>query len=170
MNKTGQTYEALAAISMMPFKKKSEWFVNKMKGMMIPFENGHVDVVIRRDLLLEDSAKKINLLSTDELHQIWRIYFKNAQYATAVSVVDNDDGATTSPDAHASALSQPSSKSSDGSEDEVPVTYVFEAGIDAGGLTRAWFESITHLFFDMDYGLFKFSGTCSVFERVIYIT
>ena len=59
---------------MMPFKKKSEWFVNKMKGMMIPFENGHVDVVIRRDLLLEDSAKKINLLSTDELHQIWRIY------------------------------------------------------------------------------------------------
>eukprot|EP00938_MAST-03A_sp_MAST-3A-sp1_P007158 g7158.t1 len=159
VNKTGQTYEALAAISMMPFKKKSEWFVNKMKGMMIPFENGHVDVVIRRDLLLEDSAKKINLLSTDELHQIWRIYFKNAQYATAVSVVDNDDGATTSPDAHASALSQPSSKSSDGSEDEVPVTYVFEAGIDAGGLTRAWFESITHLFFDMDYGLFKFSGT-----------
>ena len=50
-------YEALAAISMMPFKKKSEWFVNKMKGMMIPFENGHGDVGIRRDLLLEDSAQ-----------------------------------------------------------------------------------------------------------------
>ena len=172
VNKTGQTYEALAGIALLPFNKKSEWFTNKMKSMMIPFENGHVDVVIRRDLLLEDSAKKINLLSTDELHQIWRLYFKNAQYATAVSVVDNDDtdGTTNSPDAHATALStqmSSSSKTSDGDND-VPVTYVFEAGIDAGGLTRAWFESITHLFFDIDYGLFKFSGTFELCVSLFY--
>ena len=61
-------------------------------------------------------------------------------------MVDNDDeDDATNSQTPASALSQPSSKSSDGGEDEVPVTYVFEAGIDAGGLTRAWFESITHL-------------------------
>lgn len=155
-NRTGMSYEQLSRIATMPFKKKSEWFLSRMKAMMVPFENGHVDVVIRRDLLLEDSAKKINLLTGHQLHQIWRIFFKNAQYATAVSVVDNDDGDGDGASKSASASSVSASASA--LSEDAPVAYVFEKGIDAGGLTRAWFESITHLFFDMDYGLFKYSA------------
>eukprot|EP00939_MAST-03C_sp_MAST-3C-sp1_P001612 g1612.t1 len=154
-NRTGMSYDQLSKIATMPFKKKSEWFLSRMKAMMIPFENGHVDVVIRRDMLLEDSAKKINLLTSHQLHQIWRIYFKNAQYATAVSVVDNDDGDDGD---ESDVVSSKVNASASAIKEDAPVAYVFEKGIDAGGLTRAWFESITHLFFDIDYGLFKFSA------------
>lgn len=105
------TYAQLAEAQMKSFDEKTEWFHDTCKRVRISWDDGHMQMNIRRQYLLEDSVDAVMSLSRKDLRKIWRFEF------------------------------------------------IGEMGIDAGGLTREWFELVCKKIFDPDMGLWTSSAT-----------
>ncbi len=105
------TYGQLAEAQMKSFDEKTEWFHETCKRVRISWDDGHMQMNIRRQFLLEDSVDAVMSLSRKDLRKIWRFEF------------------------------------------------IGEMGIDAGGLTREWFELVCKKIFDPDMGLWTSSAT-----------
>ncbi|VEU38895.1 unnamed protein product [Pseudo-nitzschia multistriata] len=112
---TGQTktlfsYANIESVQSKSLNDKVEWFRNSVcKELFRPWEQGHVKIVIRREVILEDSLKAILALGRDDMRKRWRIEFSG------------------------------------------------EPGIEAGGLTREWFQLVTERIFDPALGLWMSS-------------
>lgn len=86
--------------------KKVEWFrKNICQELFRPWEQGHIEIVVRRHAFLEDSVNAILALGRNDMRKTWHVKFSG------------------------------------------------EPGMDAGGLTREWFELVTEQIFDPDFGL-----------------
>ncbi|CAB9514870.1 Probable E3 ubiquitin-protein ligase hulA [Seminavis robusta] len=105
------SYADIAAIQQKPFADKLVWFEESLsKLLLIPWEEGHVKMYLRRTYLLQDSVDAIMALSRTQLRQRWRLEFVN------------------------------------------------EPAVDAGGVTREWFQLITEQIFDPNFGLWMSSA------------
>ena len=100
------SYADIATIQQKPFADKLVWFEQSLsKLLLIPWEDGHVKMFLRRTHLLQDSVDAVMSLSRTQLRQRWRLEFAN------------------------------------------------EPAVDAGGVTREWFQLITQQLFDANFGL-----------------
>ena len=103
------TYAELAEIQRAPsLEIKLAWFEERIcKPLLIPYDDGYVKLLVRREFLLNDSVTAIMSLSREEMRKKWRFQF------------------------------------------------VGEGGLDAGGLTREWFELVTEQLYDPAFGLWN---------------
>lgn len=100
------SYADIASIQQKPFADKLLWFEESLsKLLLIPWEEGHVKMMLRRPYLLHDSVDAIMSLSRTQLRQRWRLEIQN------------------------------------------------EPAVDAGGVTREWFQLVTQQIFDPNFGL-----------------
>jgi E3 ubiquitin-protein ligase NEDD4 len=105
------SYGDIASIQAKPFAEKLVWFEESLsKLLLIPWEEGHVKMMIRRNYMLQDSVDSVMSLSRTQLRQRWRLEFFN------------------------------------------------EPAVDAGGVTREWFQLITQQLFDPQFGLWTSSA------------
>jgi len=116
------SYADIASIQSKPFSEKLVWFEESLaKLLLIPWEDGHVKMYLRRSHLLQDSVDAVMSLSRTQLRQRWRLEFAK------------------------------------------------EPAVDAGGLTREWFQLITQQLFDANFGLWLPSANnqaCSTINPV----
>jgi len=108
----------LEHMSAQPFMVKLKWFREQMAAMKIKWEDGRVQIKIRRSELLRDSFTNLNKLSAKDMHRYWRFDF------------------------------------------------IGEEGIDAGGLAREWFQMVTDQCFNVDFGLFEYSGVDNICYQI----
>eukprot|EP00924_Labyrinthula_sp_SR-Ha-C_P016927 maker-scaffold_6-snap-gene-19.44-mRNA-1 protein AED:0.05 eAED:0.05 QI:138/1/0.87/1/0.85/0.75/8/119/720 len=108
--KYGITPAEVEKMSGKPFKEKLEWFRGQCKKAQIRWEDGRVQIKIRREELLRDSFNNFNRLKGNDLRRYLRFEF------------------------------------------------IGEEGVDAGGVAREWFEMVTDSCFNVDCGLFEYSG------------
>ncbi|ETW03821.1 hypothetical protein, variant 1 [Aphanomyces invadans] len=62
-------------VSKMPFLNKLKWYSMEIHRLWVPWELGHVEFVVRRDHLVEDSLLHVMRLSPEQLRQRWRVSF-----------------------------------------------------------------------------------------------
>jgi hypothetical protein len=101
------SYADIANVQGKGFDEKAAWFEKICKKLHIPWSEGHVELNVRRQLLLSDSVKGIMSLTKKDFRKSWRIEF------------------------------------------------IGEPGVDAGGLTREWFQLVTEQLFDCRWGFWK---------------
>ncbi|OQR96749.1 HECT E3 ubiquitin ligase [Achlya hypogyna] len=65
----------LEELTVLPFAQKIKWFSTEIHRLWFPWESGHVDMVIRRDHVLEDSFSHVMLLKPHQMRQRWRVSF-----------------------------------------------------------------------------------------------
>ena len=65
----------LSRIQTRGFNEKAEWFLRTCKTLGIPWEEGHMRIVVRREQLLSDSIKAVMSLGREDLRKIWRFDF-----------------------------------------------------------------------------------------------
>jgi len=65
----------LAQMSNQPFQTKLTWFRDQMKTMRIKWEDGKVQIKVRRSHLLRDSFTNYSKLSANDLHRYFRFEF-----------------------------------------------------------------------------------------------
>jgi len=101
------SYADLAETQRAPsLEAKLQWFEQHICApLLLPYDEGHVKIVVRRQYLLPDSVAAIMSLSRLEMRKKWRFEF------------------------------------------------VGEKGMDAGGLTREWFQLLTEQLYDPAFGL-----------------
>jgi hypothetical protein len=105
------SYADIASIQEKPFQDKLLWFEESLsKLLLIPWEEGHVKICVRRPYLLQDSVDAVMSLSRTQLRQRWRLEIAN------------------------------------------------EPAVDAGGVTREWFQLVTQQIFDPAFGLWMSSA------------
>jgi E3 ubiquitin-protein ligase NEDD4 len=68
-------YGELSLIQQEPMDKKVQWFLGICKKLQIPWDQGHLRIVVRRSTLFEDSVEAIMSLGRDDLRKIWRFDF-----------------------------------------------------------------------------------------------
>ena len=106
-NRTLLSYGDIVAVQNKSLDEKTEWFQRICTQLTLPWEDGHVKMVVRRKHLLLDSVDAVMSLGRDDLRKRWRMEFLG------------------------------------------------EPGLDAGGLTKEWFELVTEQMYDPDFGLWK---------------
>ncbi|KAG9409812.1 hypothetical protein AC1031_020119 [Aphanomyces cochlioides] len=72
----GTSPHALREVCGLPFLGKVKWFSMAMHRLWVPWEIGHVEFVVRRDHIVEDSFAHIMRLNYDQLRQRWRVTFE----------------------------------------------------------------------------------------------
>lgn len=100
------SYQDIASVQVKRFGEKTKWFQSTCDKLRIPFEEGHMQVNVRRNYIVQDSMGAIMGMTREDLRKIWRFHF------------------------------------------------IEEEGVEAGGLTRDWFQNITEKLFDPQHGLF----------------
>jgi len=108
----------LEHMSAQPFTTKLKWFREQCAAMKIKWEDGRVQIKIRRSELLRDSFTNLNKLSAKDMHRYFRFEF------------------------------------------------IGEPGIDAGGVAREWFQLVTDQCFNVDFGLFEYSGVDNICYQI----
>jgi len=97
---------------------KLKWFREQMSAMKIKWEDGRVQIKVRRRELLRDSFTNLVKLNPNDMLRYWRFEF------------------------------------------------IGEEGIDAGGLAREWFQLVTDQCFNVDFGLFEYSGVDNISYQI----
>ena len=64
-------------VASLPFKDKYKWFQHQTAAMKQPWEEGHIEFIIRRDHILEDSVKQLHEVPVVTLNQSMRVKFDN---------------------------------------------------------------------------------------------
>ncbi|CAK4687516.1 hypothetical protein LEN26_007984 [Aphanomyces euteiches] len=72
----GTSPHDLREVCGLPFLGKVKWFSMAMHRLWVPWEIGHVEFVVRRDHIVEDSFAHIMRLNYDQLRQRWRVRFE----------------------------------------------------------------------------------------------
>lgn len=114
LKKYGISPSTLEKMSQARFKDKVRWFQDQCKKARIKWEDGRVQIKIRRNEMLRDSFNNFNRLAPKDLRRYLRFEF------------------------------------------------IGEEGIDAGGVAREWFELVTDACFNVDCGLFEYSGVDNI--------
>ncbi len=65
----------ISRIQTLKFDAKTTWFLQTCKKLSVPWENGHMRIVVRRETLLDDSIKAVMSLGREDLRKIWRFEF-----------------------------------------------------------------------------------------------
>lgn len=104
-NKTLLSYADIANVQGKTLDEKTKWFHNICQQLTLPWDDGHIKIVVRRHSLLQDSVDAVMSLGRDDMRKHWRVEFMG------------------------------------------------EPAIDAGGVTREWFQLVTQVLFDPDSGL-----------------
>lgn len=66
----------LEGVAGLRFSQKAKWFSSQLHKLWIPWEEGHVQLVFRREHVLEDSLKLLLDMPEEKFRQRWRISFK----------------------------------------------------------------------------------------------
>jgi hypothetical protein len=74
LNSVAHAQEVLK-MSTESFINKANWFRNEMSKIRIPWESGHIKVVVRRNNLLEDAFNRIYSLPANDMHKYFRYEF-----------------------------------------------------------------------------------------------
>lgn len=109
-NVTLLSYADIATVQGKKLDEKTQWFHRICEQITGPWEEGHIQISVRRAQLLQDSVDAVMSLGRDDLRKRWRIHFLG------------------------------------------------EPGVEAGGLTREWFELLSEQIFDPDKGLWLSSA------------
>lgn len=103
------SYTDIADAQAKSFDEKAAWFEKICRRLHVPWNEGHVQLNIRRESLLGDSVNAVMSVSRKDFRKSWRIEF----------IGEGD------------------------------------SGIDAGGVSREWFQLVTEELFDPDWGFWK---------------
>jgi hypothetical protein len=101
------SYTDIADAQAMSFYDKAAWFEKICRRLRVPWNEGHVELAVRRESLLRDSVYGVMSLTRKDFRKSWRFEF------------------------------------------------IGECGVDAGGLSREWFQLVTEQLFDPDWGFWK---------------
>mmetsp|Transcript_13935 Transcript_13935/g.21251 ORF Transcript_13935/g.21251 Transcript_13935/m.21251 type:complete len:626 (+) Transcript_13935:84-1961(+) len=93
------------------FEEKCKFFHKTCDRLRTPWDEGHIQINVRREFLFLDSMQAVLSLPNSDLRKIWRF------------------------------------------------TFMGEDGLDAGGLTREWFQILTEEMFDPNMGMWQSSQT-----------
>lgn len=72
---TSELVMSLDRIHNLPFPSKIRWFSTELHRLWLPWESGHVRIVVRRDQIVEDSFAILKELKMYQLRQRWRVEF-----------------------------------------------------------------------------------------------
>ena len=108
----------LLTVSTQTFRAKCAWFRVQLDALRVPWDQGRVQMRIRRSHLLEDSFNNFLKLSPEDMRRFFRFEF------------------------------------------------LHEPGVDAGGVAREWFNLVTDLCFNVDFGLFEYGGVDNVCYQI----
>jgi len=78
-NKTLLSYADIATVQGKTLEEKTTWFQNLCTQLVVPWEDGHIKMVVRRSVLLHDSVDAIMSLSREDMRKRWRIEFMGEQ-------------------------------------------------------------------------------------------
>lgn len=109
-NVTLLSYADIANVQGKTLDEKTRWFQRICSQLTGAWEDGHVQISVRRDQLLQDSVDAVMSLGREDMRKRWRVHFLG------------------------------------------------EIGVEAGGLTREWFELVSEQIFDPDRGLWLSSA------------
>lgn len=109
-NVTLLSYADIATVQGKTLDEKTTWFQRICTQLTGAWEDGHVQISVRRPHLLQDSVDAVMSLSREDMRKRWRFHFLN------------------------------------------------EPGVEAGGLTREWFQLVSEQIFDPDSGLWLSSN------------
>lgn len=74
-NKTLLSYADIASTQNKPLEEKTQWFQKLCSQLTPAWEDGHIQIVVRRRHLLLDSVDAVMSLGRDDLRKRWRIEF-----------------------------------------------------------------------------------------------
>lgn len=69
------TSTELSRVQTMKFNAKTTWFLQTCKKLGVPWDEGHMRIVIRREHLLADSINAVMSLGREDLRKVWRFEF-----------------------------------------------------------------------------------------------
>ncbi|GLD94206.1 hypothetical protein PINS_up002817 [Pythium insidiosum] len=72
---TSELIMNLERVHNLPFPDKLRWFSTEIHRLWLPWESGHVEMVIRRDHIVEDSFRAVHAMKPYQLRQRWRVSF-----------------------------------------------------------------------------------------------
>ncbi|TMW55998.1 hypothetical protein Poli38472_008646 [Pythium oligandrum] len=73
---TSELIMNLERVHNLPFPDKLRWFSTEIHRLWLPWESGHVEMVVRRNHIVEDSFRVIHALKPFQLRQRWRVAFE----------------------------------------------------------------------------------------------
>jgi len=130
-----ETESAFQDVAALPFSAKQSWLEQQLKRRRTPWEEGHIDILVSRDSILEEH----------EHH-----YPQNQQ----ISKINPDTQSQDSFNLCSSLTSEDFRKD---------FKYIFDGETDvsqdAGGMGREWFQELCTRLFDPQLALFKFTET-----------
>jgi hypothetical protein len=101
------SYADIATIQGKTLDEKTQWFHRICSQLTVAWEEGHIQISVRRAQLLQDAVDAVMSLGRDDMRKRWRVHFLG------------------------------------------------EVGVEAGGLTREFFELVSEQIFDPDNGLWQ---------------
>ena len=69
------TYSEVANAQVQTFEEKAQWFQTKCSQLCVEWAEGHMQLNVRRELLLGDSVDAVMSLSPKDLRKAWRFEF-----------------------------------------------------------------------------------------------
>lgn len=72
-------YAEIAMVQGQNLDEKVAWLLKTSKRISIPWEQGHMRICIRRQMLLHDSIKAVMSLGREDMRKIWRFEFMDEQ-------------------------------------------------------------------------------------------
>ncbi|CAM9274334.1 unnamed protein product [Ectocarpus fasciculatus] len=103
-------YQVLNSVAQLPYQQKVDWLKSQFQAIRIPWEQGHMQLKVRRSHLLHDSVNGMEAIDKDDMLKIFRFQF------------------------------------------------IGEPALDAGGVSREWYQLLTEELFNPDHGLFLYSA------------
>jgi hypothetical protein len=103
-------YQVLNSVAQLPYQQKVDWLKSQFQAVRVPWEQGHMQLKVRRSSLLHDSVNGLEAIEKGDMMKIFRIQF------------------------------------------------IGEPALDAGGVSREWYQLLTEELFNPDHGLFLYSS------------
>lgn len=103
-------YQMLNSIARLPYQQKVDWLRSQFQILRTPWEDGHIQLKVRRAMLLHDSVNGLEAIEPVDMMKIFRFQF------------------------------------------------IGEPALDAGGVSREWYQLLTEELFNPDHGLFLYSA------------
>jgi E3 ubiquitin-protein ligase NEDD4 len=72
---TGVNYQELSSVAQLPFQQKVDWLKNQFAALRTPWEEGHIKIKVRRDMLLQDAMDAIESIDAVDMRKVFRFEF-----------------------------------------------------------------------------------------------
>lgn len=103
-------YQVLNSVAQLPYQQKVDWLRSQFQAIRVPWEQGHMQLKVRRSMLLHDSVNGMEAIEKADMLKIFRFQF------------------------------------------------IGEPALDAGGVSREWYQLLVEEIFNPDHGLFLYSA------------